>query len=145
VLRQASIAITALGCAATALPGTASADATDDYPIPNRILKTTCTAEQIMAAARDTDPVYYERYMIDYNNKSPQIQQATRDKMHRFFAMDYARRRPHSEETGHQLRRSVDSGGAEPREAVLQQQPVAAHTTEVCAKYPPNDQSVWNW
>ncbi|TPW95438.1 DUF5078 domain-containing protein, partial [Mycolicibacterium fortuitum] len=47
--------------------GIASADATDDYPIPNRILRTPCTAEQIMAAARDVEPVYYERYMIDYN------------------------------------------------------------------------------
>jgi hypothetical protein len=35
--------------------GVAAADATDDYPIPNRILRTSCTAEQIMAAARTTD------------------------------------------------------------------------------------------
>ena len=61
------------------IPGVASADATDDYPIPNRMLKTTCTAEQIMAAARDVDPVYYERYMIDYNNKAPDVQQAVQD------------------------------------------------------------------
>ncbi|MCC9187159.1 DUF5078 domain-containing protein, partial [Mycolicibacterium mageritense] len=31
----------------SAAPGVASADATDDYPIPNRILKTQCDAEQI--------------------------------------------------------------------------------------------------
>ena len=30
-----------------------AADATDDYPIPNRILKTTCTVDQYMAAVRD--------------------------------------------------------------------------------------------
>jgi hypothetical protein len=38
-----------------AAPGIADADAdaTDDDPIPNRILKTACTAEQITAAARD--------------------------------------------------------------------------------------------
>ncbi|MCV7353824.1 DUF5078 domain-containing protein, partial [Mycolicibacterium fluoranthenivorans] len=41
-----------------ATSGIASADATDDYPIPNRILRTPCTAEQIMAAARDVEPVY---------------------------------------------------------------------------------------
>ncbi len=51
-------------------PGVSSADATDDYPIPNRILHTSCTAEQILAAVRDVRPVYYERYMIDYNNKT---------------------------------------------------------------------------
>ena len=59
--------VTALVAAVS--PSAASADATDDYPIPNRMLKTTCTAEQIMAAARDVEPIYYERYMIDYNNK----------------------------------------------------------------------------
>ena len=59
----------AIAMAAAALaPATASADASDDYPIPHRMIITTCTAEQIMAAARDVDPVYYERYMIDYNN-----------------------------------------------------------------------------
>jgi hypothetical protein len=38
--------------AATALPATAAADSTDDYPIPHRMIVTTCTAEQILAAAR---------------------------------------------------------------------------------------------
>jgi hypothetical protein len=45
----------AAGCAAMVFPAIASADATDDYPIPNRILKTTCTVDQYMAAVRDTD------------------------------------------------------------------------------------------
>jgi hypothetical protein len=45
----------------------ASADASDDYPIPNRILKTTCTVDQYMAAVRDVEPIYYQRHMIDYN------------------------------------------------------------------------------
>ncbi|MCV7358973.1 DUF5078 domain-containing protein, partial [Mycolicibacterium fluoranthenivorans] len=55
-----------IGLAAAALAGAittgiatsavSSADATDDYPIPNRILRTPCTAEQIMAAARDVEP-----------------------------------------------------------------------------------------
>ena len=69
-----------------ATAGIASADATDDYPIPNRILKTTCTVEQIMAAARDVEPAYYERYMIDYNNHSPEIHQATQEHIHWFFS-----------------------------------------------------------
>ncbi len=49
-------------------PGVAAADATDDYPIPNRMLKTTCTAEQIMAAARDVRPVYYEQMAFRWPN-----------------------------------------------------------------------------
>ncbi|MFZ0834311.1 MAG: DUF5078 domain-containing protein, partial [Mycobacterium sp.] len=100
MFRTASMAIAALGAitmAGISGPAVASADATDDYPIPNRMLKTTCTAEQIMAAARDVEPFYFERYMIDYNNHSPQIQQATIDKMHWFYSMDYAGRRAYSE------------------------------------------------
>jgi len=41
--------------AATTVVAPAAADATDDYPIPNRILKTTCTVDQYMAAARDVE------------------------------------------------------------------------------------------
>jgi Domain of unknown function (DUF5078) len=44
------------------------------------MIVTTCTAEQILAAARDYEPIYYERYMIDMHNNSSNLQQATRDK-----------------------------------------------------------------
>ena len=87
---KASIAAAALSVVALAIPAVASADATDDYPIPNRILKTTCTVDQYMAAVRDTDPVYYERYMIDYNNRPADVQQAARDRIYWFFSLDYA-------------------------------------------------------
>ena len=53
-LRTGLAAVAVATSLATA--GIASADATDDYPIPNRILRTPCTAEQIMAAARDVEP-----------------------------------------------------------------------------------------
>jgi Domain of unknown function (DUF5078) len=39
---------------------TAAADGTDDYPIPHQMIVTTGTAEQILAAARDCEPIYYE-------------------------------------------------------------------------------------
>ncbi|EUA85398.1 hypothetical protein I551_8163 [Mycobacterium ulcerans str. Harvey] len=67
-------------------PKTAAADSTDDFPIPRRIIATSCDAEQVLAATRDTSPVYYQRYMIDYNNH-PQFQQATQDKAHWFFSL----------------------------------------------------------
>lgn len=44
-----------------AFPDTAAADSTDGYPIPHRMIVTTCTAEQILAAARDFAPICYER------------------------------------------------------------------------------------
>jgi Domain of unknown function (DUF5078) len=96
-LRAGLVALVMCGTAfATAC--IANADASGDYPIPDRILETTCTAEQIMAAARDVEPVYYERYLIDYNNHSPQIQPATQGQMHWFFSMDSTTRRAYSEE-----------------------------------------------
>jgi len=54
---RAGIAVVAAGIAATAFAGAAAAgaaaaDATDDYPIPHRMIITTCTAEQLLAAAR---------------------------------------------------------------------------------------------
>src|SRR5258705_12458206 len=99
MLIKSSVAIAALSVAATLFPAVASADATDDYPIPNRILKTTCTVDQYMAAARDVEPIYYERYMIDYHNRPVDIENAARDRIYWFFSLDYAGRRQYSEDT----------------------------------------------
>lgn len=40
---RSGVASLALSSSLAAAPGNASADATDDYPIPNRMLRTTCT------------------------------------------------------------------------------------------------------
>ncbi|OBK78798.1 DUF5078 domain-containing protein [Mycobacterium sp. 1274761.0] len=144
MLGKAGLVVTALSAAAVALPAVASADATDDYPIPNRMLRTTCTAEQIMAAARDTDPVYFERYMIDYHNHSPDVQSATQDKMHWFYSMDYAGRRQFSEDMVTSLGDPLT--GAWPNHAKLffNNKGVAAHTTDVCSSYP-TDPAIWDY
>ena len=138
--------IAVVASAVMAAPGIASADATDDYPIPNRILRTTCTAEQIMAAARDVKPVYYERYMIDYNNKSAQVQQAARDYIHDFYAKTPDQRRAWSEELATNI--YADPLAFQwPNHAKLffNNKGVAANTTDICTQYPPDDMSVWNW
>ncbi len=145
-LRRAGAAAAVFGTIAVTLAAPASADATDDYPIPNRMLKTTCTAEQIMAAARDVRPVYYERYMIDYNNKSPEIHQAVQDRIHWFYSMDYAGRRAYSEEIatniyGEPLVFSWPNWA----KLFFNNKGVAARTTDICHQYPPGDMSVWNW
>ena len=136
--------VTALVAAVS--PSVAVADATDDYPIPNRMLKTTCTAEQIMAAARDVEPIYYERYMIDYNNKSAQVQQAARDYIHDFYAKTPDQRRAWSEELATNI--YADPLAFQwPNHAKLffNNKGVAANTTDICTQYPPDDMSVWNW
>lgn len=108
------------------------------------MLKTTCTAEQYLAAVRDYDPIYYTRYMIDKNNKPQQVQDATIDRIHEFFAKDYAGRREESEVFAVNY----------PPEALTSQWPnwgkiffnnkgVVAKGTENCSKYP-SDMSVWD-
>ena len=143
---KASVAAAVVSVAAMALPAVASADATDDYPIPNRILKTSCTADQIMAAARDVEPVYYERYMIDYNNKSPDVHQAVQDRIHWFFSMDYAGRRQYSEDTATNVfYEQLAWNWPNWAKLFFNNKGVAAHTTDVCMQYQPDDMSVWNW
>ena len=145
-LIRAGVAACAVASSLAAVPGMASADATDDYPIPNRILKTTCTAEQIMAAARDVEPVYYERYMIDYNNKSPDVHQWVQDRIHWFFSMDYAGRRQYSEDTAtNAFYEQMSWRWPNWAKLFFNNKGVAAHTTDICQNYPPNDMSVWDW
>ena len=144
-MRTLSI-LAGLVAVAALTPATAGADATDDYPIPHRMIITTCDAEQIMAAARDVEPVYYERYMIDYNNKPQDVQQAAQDYIHGFFAKTPAERRAWSEE----LATNIYSDPLVfkwPNHAKLffNNKGVAANTTDICQQYPAGDMSLWSW
>ncbi len=144
-MRTLSI-LAGVAAVAALAPATASADATDDYPIPHRMIITTCTAEQIMAAARDVEPVYYERYMIDYNNKPADVQQGAQDYIHGFYAKTPEERRAWSEE----LATNIYADPLVfrwPNHAKLffNNKGVAANTTDICMNYPAGDMSVWNW
>ncbi|ORA01338.1 DUF5078 domain-containing protein, partial [Mycolicibacterium bacteremicum] len=124
--------------AALTLAPIAGADATDEYPIPSKILKTPCTAEQILAATRDTNPVYYERYMIDYNNKSPEVHRAVQDRIHWFFAMDYAGRRQYSEDTAtNAFYEQLAWNWPNWAKIFFNNKGVVAASTAVCQNYPP--------
>ncbi|MCV7423850.1 DUF5078 domain-containing protein [Mycobacterium yunnanensis] len=63
------------------------------------MIVTTCDTEQYMAAARDTSPVYFERYMIDRSNRPADVQQQAFDRIHWFFSLDPVARRQYSEDT----------------------------------------------
>ena len=141
------LTLTALAAAAAlTLAPPAGADATDEYPIPSKILKTPCTAEQILAATRDTNPVYYERYMIDYNNKSPEVHRAVQDRIHWFFNMDYAGRRQYSEDTAtNAFYEQLAWNWPNWAKIFFNNKGVVAHATDVCMNYPPGDMSVWHW
>ncbi|MCV7259605.1 DUF5078 domain-containing protein [Mycobacterium shimoidei] len=144
---RAGAAVLAIATAAVAFPGRAAADSTEDFPIPRRMINTTCTAEQILAAARDYAPVYYERYMTDYRNH-PNVQQATQDKVHWFYSLTPAQRREYSEN----FYPPLGSGGdplwfAWPNHMKIffNNKGVVAKETDNCANYPPDDMSVWDW
>jgi Domain of unknown function (DUF5078) len=141
-----TVALTlALSAMLAAPPAVAVADATEDYPIPHRMITTTCTAEQIMAAARDVEPVYYERYMLDYGNHSADIQRSTRDQMHWFFSLTPEQRRAYSEELITSFADPLTVAWPNHAKLFFNNKGVAAHTTDICSRYVPNDESVWNW
>jgi Domain of unknown function (DUF5078) len=141
---RAGVGVVALGIAATGLAGTAAADATDDYPIPRKIINTTCTAEQILAAARDYEPIYYERYIIDKHNKSPAVQQAAIDNAHYFFSLSPADRRAYSEQMATNFADPMTASWPNWAKVFFNNKGVAAKTTEHCSKYPPGDMAVWD-
>ena len=130
--------------AATAFPATAAADATDDYPIPHRMIVTTCTAEQILAAARDFMPIYYERYIIDKHNKSPEVQQAAIDNAHYFYSVSPADRRAYSEDMVTHFADPMTASWPNWAKIFFNNKGVAAKETDHCADYPPDDMSVWD-
>jgi Domain of unknown function (DUF5078) len=143
---RGGIAVLALGIAGVAVAGTAAADATDDYPIPKRMIETTCTAEQILAATRDTSPIYYERYMIDMHNKSPDVQQATKDRIHWFYSLTPEGRRAYSEEIAtHFFGEPMAFAWPNWAKIFFNNKGVVAKSTDVCTQYPPDDMSVWDW
>ncbi|MDT5132741.1 MAG: hypothetical protein QOE41_2052 [Mycobacterium sp.] len=132
--------------AATSSPAVASADSTDDFPIPRRIIATSCDAEQYLAAARDTSPVYFERYMLDKSHRLTNVQQAAVDRIHWFFSLDPAGRRQYSEDTANNIYyEQVATHWGNWAKIFFNNKGVVAKATEICAGYPRGDLSVWDW
>jgi hypothetical protein len=141
---RAVIAVLTGAFAATVSPTVAMADATDDYPIPHRIIVTTCTAEQILSAARDFTPIYYERYIIDKHNKSPKVQQAAIDSAHYFFSLSPQDRRAYSEQMATNFADPMTASWPNWAKIFFNNKGVAAKETDNCANYPPDGASVWD-
>ncbi|MDT5410474.1 MAG: hypothetical protein QOG14_2694 [Mycobacterium sp.] len=129
--------------AAMAFAAAAAADATDDYPIPHRMIGTTCTAEQLLAAARDFTPIYYERYIIDKHNKSPEVQQAAIDSAHYFYSLSPQGRRAYPEQMVTNFADPMMAAWPNWAKIFFNNKGVAAKEADNCANYPPDDQSVW--
>jgi hypothetical protein len=138
---------TAITCVASAIfAGPAAADSTDDFPITKRQIETACDAEQFLAAARDTSPVYFERYMIDRSNRPADVQQMAFDRIHWFFSLDSAARRQYSEDTATNVYyEQMATHWGNWAKLFFNNKGVAAHGTDICMSYPAADPTVWTW
>jgi Domain of unknown function (DUF5078) len=141
---RGGVAFIALGISGAAFAASAAADATDDYPIPHRMIITTCTTEQILAAAKDFAPIYYRRYIIDKHNKPPEVQQAAIDSAHYFYALSPADRRAYSEQMATNFADPMTKAWPNWAKIFFNNKGVAAKETDNCANYPPDDASVWD-
>jgi hypothetical protein len=145
-ITQAALAFGAAASALLSLAGPAAADATDDYPIPHRIIITTCDAEQYLQGVRDTSPVYYQRYMIDRNNRPADVQQQAEDRIHWFFSLDPAGRRQYSENTATNVYyENVATHWGNWAKVFFNNKGVVAKATDVCMNYPAGNMQVWDF
>jgi hypothetical protein len=132
--------------AAAVLAAPAMGDSTEDFPIPRRIVETSCDAEQYLAAARDTSPVYFDRYMRDKSNRPADVQQSAVDRIHWFFALSPADKRQYSEDTATNIYyEQVATHWGNWAKIFFNNKGVVAKATQVCMNYPRADMSVWNW
>jgi hypothetical protein len=120
-----TLLMAAVVLSATSSAAVASADSTDDFPIPRRIIATSCDAEQYLAAARDTSPVYFDRYMLDKSHRPTDVQQAAVDRIHYYEQV--------ATHWGNWAKIFFNNKG------------VVAKAAETCAGYPRGDMSVWDW
>jgi hypothetical protein len=141
---RGGVAIIALGISGVGFASSAATDATDDYPIPHRMIITTCTAEQILAAARDFAPIYYQRYIIDKHNRPPEVQQAAIDSAHYFYSLSPQDRRAYSEQMATNFAEPMTWSWHNWAKIFFNNKGVAAKETDNCANYPPDDAAVWD-
>ena len=124
----------------------AQAYATDEYPIPSKQIETQCDAEQYLAAARDTSPIYFERYMLDKSNRPLDVQQMAVDRIHWFYSLDAAGRRQYSEDTATNIYyEQVATRWGNWAKVFFNNKGVVAKAAAVCMNYPRGDMSVWAW
>jgi len=143
---RTGLAAAVAGVAATTWAGPAAADSTDDYPIPKRQIETSCDAEQYLAAVRDTSPVYFERYIMDKNNRPPDVQQGAVDRIHWFYSLNAFDRRAYSEEIATNIYGEPMAGRwGNWAKILFNNEGVVAKGTDVCTNYPRGDMFVWDW
>lgn len=157
--KRAGAGLLAFGSAALGFPGVALADpppdyidgyvhSTDEYPIPRRILLTTCSAEQLLDAAKYAVPMEFDRYMMEYKKHGEDLEQRTQERMHWFFSLPpgvTGPRRDFSEHMAVTFGDPLDVLYTDYAKLFVNNKGVVAKMTDICAKYPKNDPSAWDW
>jgi hypothetical protein len=83
--------------------------------------------------------------VIDCNSHSADVQQATRDEMHWFYAQTPEQSRAYSEELATNFADPLTVAWPNHAKLFFNNKGVAAHTTYACPRYPLDDPSVWSW
>jgi hypothetical protein len=147
------------GPAAAFAPSAAKADpqpdytngyvhSTDEYPIPRRMLVTTCTAEQLLDAAKDYTPMEFDRYMMEYKKHGPDLEERAQERIHWFLSLPPGvdgPRRDVSEQMAATLFDPLDVLYTDNAKLFVNNKGVVAKMTENCSKYPKDDQTAWDW
>ena len=94
----------------------------------------------------DVTPIYYERYTIDMHNKSLDVQQAAKDRIHWCYSLTPDGRRAYSENIAtNAFYEQMAFAWPNWAKVFFNNKGVAAKETDACAQYPPADASVWDW
>ena len=93
---------------------------------------------------KDFEPIYYERYIIDKHNKSPEVQRAAIDNAHYFYSLSPEDRRAYSEQMVTNFADPMTASWPNWAKIFFNNKGVAAKETDNCANYPPDDASVWD-
>jgi hypothetical protein len=65
--------------------------------------------------------------------------------MHWFYSQSPEQRRAYSEELATNFADPLTTAWPNHQKVFFNNKGVAARTADICAQYPPDDQSVWNW
>ena len=158
-LAKISAGLLAFGATALCFPAAAVADpppdyidgyvhSTDEYPIPRKILLTTCTAEQLLDAAKFETPMEFDRYIMEYKKHGEALDQQTQDRLHWFFSLPpgvTGPRRDFSEHMAATFGDPLDVLYTDYAKLFVNNKGVVAKMAENCSKYPRDDQSAWDW
>lgn len=128
-------ALTAAAVAGIAL-GTAGVAVADDLVIPQPILDTTCTLDQLMGATRAVTPLVYSDLVAKYNSEPAWIQGGVVYHMNRLLQKPPAERQQEIDTVAELLPQYTP--------LFVMAEPVAEEITAKCPTLPAVDPTVWN-